>query len=408
MKLLRLVFLLAVQSCLIATAAMAQAVKVNEPEVCFACHSDLQDLNAKKHVHTAFKVGKCSSCHNPHASKHATLLNDDAGKLCLSCHKVIKKDITRVSSHQPAAAGDCLTCHDPHASDFPNQLKQATAGLCTTCHPAVTEWMKRAVIHQPVAGKQCMTCHKPHGSDNAHLTTSAVPTLCFQCHKQDQAFQTVHKGYNLSNADCTTCHDPHSSSNKGLLMANQHPPFKAGRCADCHGALAQSGGSFAIQGSVSTLCLKCHNAIATNLKKEFHGHIAGDSSCVNCHNPHASNVSTLLASDQKTLCMKCHFNDMPVKDKTHYITHKDIDCTSCHAPHGANNERLFKDEDWALCKSCHPDAHKGSHPMGPEVINKITNKPVTCISCHKLHGSDYPKYLPLNPDGDLCVQCHKK
>ena len=64
----------------------AQVVKVNEPEVCFNCHSDLNTSLEKKYVHTAFKTGKCSSCHNPHASRHAKLLADDAGVLCLSCH----------------------------------------------------------------------------------------------------------------------------------------------------------------------------------------------------------------------------------------------------------------------------------------------------------------------------------
>jgi predicted CXXCH cytochrome family protein len=404
-----LIISIAVLLCLSASG-IAQVVKVNEPEVCLNCHSEIGDLNAKKHVHTAFKAGKCSSCHNPHAARHAKLLADAPGALCLNCHSDIKKAVSGPSPHQPAAGGDCLTCHDPHASDNPGQLKQPMTTLCTSCHPAVNDWLKRPNLHQPVAAKQCLKCHSPHGTGNAGLLVNTVPQLCFGCHQQDQMFQTVHKGYNLSKADCTTCHDPHSSGSKGLLMANQHPPFKGGRCTVCHGEGAQTGGSFAIQGSIKTLCTKCHADINTSAKLEFHPHVDSDSSCVNCHNPHASNGASLLASDQKNLCLKCHFNNPQHKDKSYYITHDGKDCTTCHKPHGADNARLFAKADLDLCRGCHPDVHKGSHPMAPDpkAIDPRTKGPVTCISCHKLHGADFKPYLPLSPDGDLCVQCHRK
>jgi len=399
---------MAILSLLLSATDLAQVVKVNEPEVCFNCHSDLSDLNAKKHVHTAFKTGKCSSCHNPHAARHAKLLADEPGALCLSCHSDIKKLVTGASPHQPAAGGDCLGCHDAHASDLPGNLKQPISTLCVTCHPAVSDWLKRPNQHSPVAAKQCLKCHNPHGTGNAGLLVNNVPTLCFGCHQQNQTFQTAHKGYNLSKADCTTCHDPHASGSKGLLMANQHAPFKAGRCNDCHASGAQAGGSFAIAGSVATLCLKCHSSIAAEAKQDFHKHLEGETSCINCHNPHASNGKSLLAADQKDLCTKCHFSNLPQKDRSRYITHPSKDCTTCHKPHGADNEKMLVKAPLDLCRDCHPDVHKGSHPMGLDVTDPRTKGPVTCISCHKLHGSEFKPYLPLNPDGDLCVQCHRK
>ncbi len=394
-----------------AASSFAQAVKVNQPEVCFNCHSEISDLNAKKHVHTAFKSGQCSSCHSPHAARHEKLLAESPGALCLGCHTDVKKLVTSPSPHVPAASGECLKCHDPHASDNASQLKQPMTALCTTCHPVINDWFKRANIHQPVETKQCMKCHNPHGTGNSGLLVNNVPTLCFGCHQQNQTFQTVHKGYNLSKADCTMCHDPHSSGSKGLLMANQHAPFKGGRCSACHSAGAESGGSFAIAGSIKNVCLKCHAGITADAKLEFHPHVNDERSCINCHNPHASNGTSLLASDQKNLCLKCHFNNpAPGKDKSAYITHNGQDCTTCHRPHGADNKRLFKMADLDLCRSCHPDVHKGSHPMAPDpkAIDPRTKQPVTCISCHKLHGSDFKPYLPLSSDGDLCVQCHKK
>lgn len=403
-----ILFFLAILSLLLTSAGQAQMIRVNEPEVCFNCHSDLSALNTKKHVHTAFMAGKCSSCHNPHAARHAKLLADEPGILCLSCHSEIKTAIASTSPHQPAATGDCLGCHDAHATDLPGQLKQPMSTTCIGCHPAVSDWQKRPNIHQPVAAKQCLKCHAPHGTSNEGLLVKNVPDLCFGCHTQDQNFQTVHKGYNLSKADCNTCHDPHASGSKGLLMANQHAPFKGGRCNDCHTGGTQAGGSFAISGSVTELCLRCHSSIKAETKQDYHKHLEGDASCTNCHNPHASNGTALLAADQKDLCVKCHFNNLPPKVRALSTTHPGKDCTTCHKPHGADNEKMLVTTDWELCRSCHPDVHKGTHPMGSDIIDPRTKGPLFCGSCHKMHGSEFKSYLPLNPDGDLCVQCHRK
>jgi predicted CXXCH cytochrome family protein len=144
------------------------------------------------------------------------------------------------------------------------------------------------------------------------------------------------------------------------------------------------------------------------MKLDYHKHLDGDASCTNCHNPHAANGPSLLAAQQKDLCTKCHFANLPAKVRSRAITHPDLVCTTCHKPHGADNEKMLVKTDWELCRGCHPDTHKSTHPMGPETVDPRTKGPVTCLSCHKLHGSEFKSYLPLNPDGDLCVQCHRK
>ena len=387
----------------------AQIAKVNEPEVCFTCHEDVQAEHSKKSQHTAFAGGKCSDCHNPHASRHATLLKGEVGELCLSCHEDLKGLDHLAGKHQPAANGECLSCHNPHASDFRNQLVQSQGALCQSCHPAVAEWLKQPVQHAPVMGKDCMKCHDPHGSEQAGILAKAIPQLCFDCHPQNAQFTSRHKGYDLSSADCSTCHDPHSSTNRNLLMANQHAPFESGDCSSCHAAGAQTGGSFAISGNIESTCIGCHDDLKAAKKAEFSPHLGGDNSCTNCHNPHASNVGTLLSSSQQTLCTKCHFSDVPAKDKEKFVTHPGQDCSICHSPHGADNERLLSNKDaMALCRTCHADVHKGSHPMGEGTIDKRTDAPVDCMSCHKLHGSGQKFYLAFDPEMDLCIQCHKR
>lgn len=192
-------------------------------------------------------------------------------------------------------------------------------------------------------------------------------------------------------------------------MANQHPPFEDGECSSCHAAGAQSGGSFAIAGDIAATCFKCHDDIEAAKKADFKPHLERENSCTNCHNPHAANAESLLSSDQQTLCTKCHFTDVPAKDKAKFLTHSDQNCTICHSPHGADNDRYLKNKDaMVLCRTCHENVHKGSHPMGGDFIDKRTNSTLNCLSCHRMHGSGQEFYLAFNPDMDLCIQCHKR
>jgi predicted CXXCH cytochrome family protein len=207
----------------------------------------------------------------------------------------------------------------------------------------------------------------------------------------------------MSKSDCRACHDPHAAGKKGLLRANQHSPFAGGDCNSCH-----TGTAFAIQGDVKSLCVKCHQGAKEFAKSAHHHNLDDEASCKNCHNPHASDTGSLLAAKQQVLCMRCHFNEPVRKEKAAYLTHGGMDCTECHLPHGADNPRYFATDEIQLCSRCHEDAHRVSHPVGPEVIDARTEKPVTCVSCHQLHGPDFDKYLPLDPSMDLCIQCHRR
>ena len=107
--------------------------------------------------------------------------------------------------------------------------------------------------------------------------------------------------------------------------------------------------------------------------------------------------------------MRCHFNDPELpKAKAEYLTHEGMDCTICHTAHGGENARYLKFTGDRMCAGCHENAHRVSHPLGPDVIDPRTDEAITCLSCHQLHGADFAHYLPLNPDMDLCIQCHKR
>ncbi|RME23174.1 MAG: hypothetical protein D6800_10210 [Candidatus Zixiibacteriota bacterium] len=401
--------IMAVCLTMVPVVTVAQNVVVDEPAVCYQCHPEMEDLQAKKSVHAAFADGKCSACHNPHASRHATLLNEDTNELCLTCHEAIdQKKRHSAVVHEPVDQGKCISCHDPHASDYPNHLKEPTEKLCQGCHRQVSDWLGRENVHPPVADFACMSCHAPHGSKNEALLTKSVPKLCFGCHDRDNNFRQAHSGYDVAEANCVTCHDPHASSLPSLLMPNQHPPFKAKKCRACH--TSGGGSNFALKGNVEEVCTRCHSNIKKIAAEPYAHNLTDSLACLHCHNPHASSTNTLLAAPQSVTCLKCHFKGPEYAEKTpeQILTHDGMDCTNCHQPHGSPTEHFFAREGIALCTGCHEDAHKGSHPLGPDVIDPRTKKPMTCLSCHQLHGAKFKPYLPLSPDMDLCIQCHRR
>jgi predicted CXXCH cytochrome family protein len=154
--------------------------------------------------------------------------------------------------------------------------------------------------------------------------------------------------------------------------------------------------------------MKCHRGVEEYGKTEFHAHLDTEESCLACHNPHASNAEALLAAEQRVLCMRCHFNEEGRRDKETYVTHGGMDCSNCHTPHGAENPKYLATLDVDLCSRCHERAHRVSHPIGPDIIDPRTEMPMTCLSCHRLHGSEFEDYLALDPSMDLCIQCHQR
>ncbi len=387
----------------------AQSISVDDPGVCLMCHSELEEAMDQRHVHSILEGGKCSSCHNPHASSHAALLNDGIGELCLSCHEDVAHEASLAVGHEPVADGNCLACHDPHASEHADLMVQPTADLCGACHSSVNQWMARSNIHAPVAARECLSCHTAHGSEHGGLLSEPIPGQCFGCHENTAAFRQVHQGYDVTEANCLTCHDPHSSPQPNLVMANEHAPFAGGQCSACHDGSA-GGSGFALVSDVKSVCTRCHDDIREEAAQPYTHNLNDERSCMNCHNAHTSSADALLARPQQTMCMQCHFkgDEYTEDSRESLLTHDGMECTSCHVPHGSSNPQYFVAGKTEMCAGCHERAHRSSHPIGPEVIDPKTGEQVTCLSCHQLHGADFEPYLPLSPEMDLCIQCHRR
>ena len=168
-----------------AKGAKPAAVVATKPESeqCLACHE-----SDKRRMHFAIaehnKAGvQCRDCHGNHTPKVKTLNAgmEKGGKttaLCATCHQDVLAKFS-MTSHHPVKEGGatCTGCHDPHAS------KQATLGAvtaqCTSCHQAVRG--PHVFEHAPVV-EACTTCHDPHGAPNKRLLSVAQPMQCLQCH----------------------------------------------------------------------------------------------------------------------------------------------------------------------------------------------------------------------------------
>ena len=387
----------------------AQVPPVDYPAVCFSCHEENQTILTKKHVHEVYKKGKCQDCHNPHASKHEDLLNMDPGKLCVSCHEKMKEKLTDTTmvdnTHKPFTEGECMACHDPHATDIEKVLTSGKTSLCTRCHQKSVDMLKKKFVHAPV-GKKCYSCHDPHASKNRKILKDSIPDLCWKCHKLDSKIKQIHAANFSAEVNCLSCHNPHSSDLKGLLMAKQHKPYKEGKCDDCH---ATKRGDLVkeLKFNQKELCNKCHKKIAAFEKMPFKHIMDKPAACMACHFPHASENDSLLRFPPKELCSGCHLKGKSAAEKVRFTTHPDFNCNRCHEPHGSDNGQYLRIQGSELCLQCHTKDH-GSHPLGTKAMDPRTKMPLTCLGCHVMHNAPFPKYLPKNPDKELCLQCHKK
>jgi DmsE family decaheme c-type cytochrome len=180
-------------------------------EKCLSCHAGTHP-NFERTAHGEAGVS-CTSCHSNHAFKsEAHLLKIDEPKLCYSCHTDVKAAFAQPFHHKVnEGLLVCSDCHNPHGT-FKDKLLRSSAdqnAVCTKCHaetlgPFVYE-------HPPLKLEGCTSCHLPHGSPNARLLNrNNVNSLCLQCHSASDNFTapgtpSFHNQANQYQA-CTNCH----------------------------------------------------------------------------------------------------------------------------------------------------------------------------------------------------------
>jgi DmsE family decaheme c-type cytochrome len=382
-------------------------------KLCLDCHVTFEETMQLPSVHTPVKAGNCSDCHNPHASTHGQLLDDEPDRICASCHSDMAPE-GAMSIHEPVLAGRCVDCHDPHAAQNPNTLKLADNELCNSCHADIASEVASVEFkHSPVE-RNCLGCHDAHASAGSpHLLKKEGAALCTGCHKPDREFFVrQHVNYPVAESNCTSCHNPHGSNSKGIMWASVHRPITARMCKQCHEE-ASSPDALNVKKEGVELCRGCHSEVANEIisRNRIHWPAVDQVACLNCHGPHATAEPQLLRASTKSLCASCHADTLEQFESS-LVKHPPVDegeCSSCHEPHASNNLFLMTEDDLGvMCGTCHDYKEHSSHPLGEQVIDpRNRNLSVDCLSCHRAHASPFTSFGHFDTAADLCVQCHR-
>lgn len=386
-----------------AAFAATKSVK-NTKTLCLSCHSDAKKLLSKPNVHEPVRLGKCTVCHSPHASKHSGLISLEEKRLCYTCHKlekVLKGDVV----HEPVAKGECLACHDAHSGEGRGLLKERGSKSCFACHPK-EKLVGGKVVHPKVKAGKCLVCHASHSSGIEGLLVKERGKLCEGCHSaKTDKMRRAHSGFKISGTDCVSCHSPHSSDNASLVAANMHAPFAEKNCDSCH-----KSNSKALKVSGTKLCTTCHADTMPSFNKIYsHMNVGdGENMCVDCHTPHASDRENLMKAKESKVCYSCH-SDTEETLKTYKYKHVDSNkCSNCHVSHGSDY-RYFLSEGVETCSSanCHPAQGTFTHPVGEDIIDPRSKEPMDCTICHTPMGANHDPLLRKDKVKDICEQCHQ-
>lgn len=207
----------------------AQAVAENgSRQLCFSCHSDMEEALAKGDAHGALEAGECVSCHSPHASRQASLLKAKPALVCGECHPD-QLPGPGETAHGAIAVLGCQACHQPHQGK--NRLLRATgAELCTACHVVKTTSEKEIKIFAKFAvpmeqwSKWARLRLNPDGTRNHPVTGHRVWGTPTSAEAEKSTF--------TGELSCLTCHDPHKGPGPGL--PRQGKDGKPVTCETCH------------------------------------------------------------------------------------------------------------------------------------------------------------------------------
>ncbi len=206
-----------------------------------------------------------------------------------------------------------------------------------------------------------------------------------------------------ANTDDATCAGCHSTIGEGKFV---HTALSMG-CKTCHVVKNQGGTTLVNLVSPPTqLCLTCH-PLSTD-KVLHRPYQLGD--CMVCHSPHASDFPGHTWVSTQDTCLGCHARArLKVNAKKKTVT----------VPWGVT---LTFDQmkGWKylnLNDSLTADHPVAGHPVsGPNTALGPQAPPMSCLSCHRPHASNYAHLLPKTPPDpqmalckscSLCIDCHK-
>jgi len=145
-------------------------LKASEPTLCFQCHSDVKpSFDMPFHHRVNEGAVKCGDCHNVHGTFGPNNLKStaDQNAICTKCHS--EKRGPFVYEHAAVKGEGCLSCHTPHGSQNARLLNVPSINvLCAQCHSMVgTNAVHNAtLLSQSSDVTPCIGCHTMvHGSN---------------------------------------------------------------------------------------------------------------------------------------------------------------------------------------------------------------------------------------------------
>lgn len=114
--------------------------------LCFQCHDSAIFTKATQHNPVA--EGQCTFCHNPHSADNAKNLEFPASEICMNCHDMkgahVLNGLGFGDKHPLSGVADpsnkghdisCMSCHSPHSSGYASLLEfEGVKNLCLKCH----------------------------------------------------------------------------------------------------------------------------------------------------------------------------------------------------------------------------------------------------------------------------------
>lgn len=228
-------------------------------QLCYSCHTELEEERKLKYVHKPVKNGECSECHEVHSSNDPKFVFTSSPDLCFFCHSEFDdKRETAKTVHKASYEGEsCVLCHTPHASKQKRLLVDKSKQLCLNCHDKkikkedgtilanINQHIEESSHFHKALNKRCTSCHNAHYADRPLLLTENFTigsyvngvtenfTLCFDCHDSDllelektstaTEFRTGDQNLHYlhinreKGRNCTTCHDVHAANNAQLI-----------------------------------------------------------------------------------------------------------------------------------------------------------------------------------------------
>ena len=326
-------------------------------DLCLTCHQGGQMNCWQASPHDLAGVA-CTDCHDPHPKSGPPMVVDQPG-VCYRCHSEMR-DLEEIA-HEHQILGpngfNCTTCHDPHG-----RIVMATRrDSCLDCHDGAPTMAWHSSVHSR-EGVACADCHNPHPRAEvarvvavSHTTINRPqrlpmcvdePKACYKCHQKIYGLAALPSHHPIAEGKmiCSDCHDAHGQAHGNLKEETVNE-----LCYECH---AEKEGPFAYEHPpVTENCGHCHEAhgtVTNNLLRQPTTFL-----CMRCHAGHSTH-------GQSENCLRCHFVDGDVTN----VGGGPLDPMIPTTP--TTRRALFTD-----CTQCHAQVHGSDLPSGLECFGML-------------------------------------